>query len=172
MSPQNSKNGISSSCRTDDVAKITKSQGLNFVLCKFRSILKVELWKVDGTVQAFIKYVKFIFDPVWGEVLREPVEVGGGGLPRLLLRRPLSAPLGGAAEPHHRTLGVQVRGQICFKMNFLTLSPSSVCVNPSVVAPVEGESGLATEELDNVIRLVFLFLEQQHPGLSLGRDYR
>ena len=43
----------------------------------------------------------------------------------------------------------------------------SVCVNPSVVEP-----GLATEELDNVIRLVFLFLEQQHPGLSLSRDYR
>ena len=60
-----------------------------------------------------------------------------------------------------------------FKVSvFLTLSPSSVCVNPSVVAPGEGEHGLATEELDNVIRLVFLFLEQQHPGLSLSRDYR
>ena len=47
-----------------------------------------------------------------------------------------------------------------------------MCVNPSVVAPGEGEHGLATEELDNVIRLVFLFLEQQHPGLSLSRDYR
>ena len=42
-----------------------------------------------------------------------------------------------------------------------------MCVHPSVVEP-----GLATEELDNVIRLVFLFLEQQHPGLSLSRDYR
>lgn len=50
------------------------------------------------------------------------------------------------------------------------MSTTSVCVNPSVVAP--GEHGLATEELDNVIRLVFLFLEQQHPGLSLSRDYR
>ena len=49
----------------------------------------------------------------------------------------------------------------------MTLSSSSVCVNPSVV-----ESGLATEELENVIRLVFMFLEQQHPGLSLSRDYR
>ena len=45
-----------------------------------------------------------------------------------------------------------------------------MCVNPSVVAP--GEAGLDTEELDNVIRLVFLFLEQQHPGLNLSRDYR
>ena len=51
------------------------------------------------------------FDPVWGEVLREPVEVGGGRLPGLLLHDPLSAPLRGAAEPHYRTLGVQVRGE-------------------------------------------------------------
>ena len=52
-------------------------------------------------------------------------------------------------------------------MNILTMLLSSVCVNPSVIEP-----GLATEELDNVIRLVFMFLEQQHPGLSLSRDYR
>ena len=51
------------------------------------------------------------FDPVWGEVLREPVEVGGGGLPGLLLRHPLSAAIGGATEPHYWTLGVQVRGE-------------------------------------------------------------
>ena len=98
-------------------------------------------------------------------MLREPVEVGGGGLPGLLLRHPLLAALGGATEPHHRTLGVQVRRDRGL-LNFLTMV-SSVCVNPSVVEP-----GLATEELDNVIRLVFMFLEQQHPGLSLSRDYR
>ena len=66
-------------------------------------------------INIFINFAYFLFDPVWGQMLCEPVEVGGGGFPGLQLRRPLPPPLGRAAEPHHRTLGVQVRGDDCLR---------------------------------------------------------
>ena len=42
----------------------------------------------------------------------------------------------------------------------------SVCVNPSVMVNTDN-TVLTREELDNIVKLVFKFLDQQHPGLNI-----
>ena len=48
----------------------------------------------------------------------------------------------------------------------------SVCLHPSTLQNSD-ESSISQDELNNIINLVFKFLEQQHPGLHINsEEYR
>lgn len=48
----------------------------------------------------------------------------------------------------------------------------SVCIHPSVLKDADN-SDIGDEELDNIVKLIFKFLHQVHPGLKLNdKDYK